>query len=188
MLMLEKWSGIQTLSQGQTGTPEAVRGIIYSLYGLHMKNTHAHTREHKILCYCAQKVADPHNVLCSYVFNCCQHQCNQECLNSSLSVFKNFSPDQPSVWWLYCGELASCRGPQLTPIIQSGTHLISSNSRETTKCTNINGGLIEVVLVPRRGFQPLKWLTCDSVWRGNPQPGFAILCVTPEKMTTISHN
>lgn len=76
----------------------------------------------------------------------------------------------------------------MTPIIQSGTHLISGNSRETTKCININGGLIEVVLVPRRGFQPLKWLTCDSVRRGSPQPGFAISYVTPEKMTTISHN
>lgn len=72
--------------------------------------------------------------------------------------------------------------------MQPGTHLISSNSRETTKCININRGLIEVVLVPRRGFQPLKWLTCDSVKRGSPHPGFAISHVTPEEMTTISHN
>lgn len=76
----------------------------------------------------------------------------------------------------------------MTPIIQSGTHLISDNSRETTKCININGGLIEVVLVPRLGLQPLKWLTCDSVRRGSPQSGFAISYVTSEKMTTISHN
>ena len=85
-------------------------------------------------------------------------------------------------------ELASCKRPRQTPIIQPGTHLISSNSRETTKCININGGLIEVVLVPCRCFQPLKWLTCDSVGRGGPEPRFGISYVTPEKMTTISHN
>lgn len=73
----------------------------------------------------------------------------------------------------------------MTPIIQSGTHLISSSSRETTKCININGGLIEVALGPRRGFQPLKWLMCG---RGSPQPNFTILSLTPQKMTTISHN
>lgn len=76
----------------------------------------------------------------------------------------------------------------MTPITQPGTHLISSNSRETTKCININGGLIEVILVPRRAFQPLKRLMCDSVRGRDPQPGFAISCVTRETMTTVSHN
>lgn len=47
MLMLEKWRGIQTLSQGQTGTLKVVRGIIYSLNGFTHEETHAHTREHK---------------------------------------------------------------------------------------------------------------------------------------------
>lgn len=43
-------------------------------------------------------------------------------------------------------------------------------------------------MVPRRGFQPLKWLMCDSVRRGSPQPELAISNVTPEKMATISLN
>lgn len=68
-----------------------------------------------------------------------------------------------AVWWI-----SFMQGTTLTPITHSGTHLISSNSRETTKCININGGLIEVVLVPRRDFQPLKWLTWETARRRGP--------------------
>lgn len=114
--------------------------------------------------------------------------CWQECLFVLKTAPLPLDCDSSSDWLLLYSELASCERPCLTPIIQPGTHLISNNSRETTKCININGGLIEVVLVPRRGFQPPKWLTCDTVRRRGPTVRFTILYVTQQKMTTSPHN
>lgn len=163
--MPEKWGGIKSLSQGQRGTAKVVTGTFCSLYGSHTKSCfHAQdSPKINILCLTLHK-----KVLTgtkTQMFICIMLQEPSKSALLHLYLYLKSGPSQclVAVWWI-----SFMQGTRLTPIIHSGTHLISSNSRETTKCININGGLIEVVLVPRRDFQPLKWLMCETARRRGP--------------------